>query len=133
MVNLRRMRYLINTIPDVLWTAERRMASATRLTTAITGMPKNGGGGNRQEDANIAYADAMEAYREVLRELKSMQDELEPMIERLEDHNEKGAMRMRYLMGHKIAEIAEALDCDPKTVYNYLTRAESKIEAKQNG
>lgn len=132
MVDLKRMRYLINTIPDVLWIAERRMASATRITSYISGMPRGGGGGNHQEDANIAYADAMEAYREVLNELRSMQDELEPMIERLADHNEKGAMRMRYLMGHKIAEISEALECDPKTIYNYLTRAESRIELQQN-
>lgn len=132
MVDLKRMRYLINTIPDALWVAERRMASATRVTSNITGMPRGGGGANRQEDANVAYADAMAAYREVLGELQSMQDELEPMIEKLEDHNEKGAMRMRYLMGHKIAEISEALDCDPKTIYNYLTRAESRIQTGQN-
>lgn len=127
MVDLKRMRYLINTIPDALWVAERRMASATRVTSNITGMPRGGGGANRQEDANVAYADAVDAYRDALSELKAMQDELSPLIEKLENLNEKGIMEMRYMKGHSPTKIAETLHYSDRMVFYYLERAEQNV------
>lgn len=132
MVDLRRMRLLIKKLPKIEWDVEKKMANATRITTSITGMPRGGDGANRQEEANIALADAREAYRETLEELEQMRAELTPMIDSLEDINEKGTMRMRYIKGHRIDEIAETIDRDIRSVYRYLTSAEEKICEMQN-
>ena len=63
MVDLQRMRFLIKKLPKIEWDVEKKMANATRITTSITGMPRGGDGANRQEEANIALADAIAKTR----------------------------------------------------------------------
>ena len=121
-----RMRWLIRRLPKLQWDIARKQATATKVTTVITGMPR-GGGENRQEDAVIRLAIARDAYREALDELEAMREQLSPMIDRLEDPDEKAAMRMRYLHGLSPEEIAETIHRTDRSVYIYLSRAERKI------
>ena len=127
MVDLKRMRILINRLPKELWEVEKAMAGATQMTANVTGMPRGGSSGNPQENRNIAYAEAKEAYREVIQELYDMQTELEPLIEKLEDPDEKAAMRLRYLDGFRPRQIADSIYRTERCVFMYLKRAERRI------
>lgn len=131
MIDFLRMRELIKKLPKIQWDVEKKEANAERITSRITGMPRSGKDGNRQEDALIALADAREAYQEAIDELESMRKELLPLIDRIEDINEKAMIRMRYMKGHSIEEIAETIERDNRSVYRYLTKAEGKITDMQ--
>ncbi len=126
MIDLVRMRLLMSRLPRMLWDAERKMANAERITPSITGMPR-GGSGNRQEDANVAYADAMDAYREAFAELEQMRKELEPLISRIEDVDVRAVMRLRYIHGYRPAEIPGVIYKSERSTYYYLTRGEHEI------
>lgn len=132
MIDFARMRWLIRKCPRMEWEVEKKMAAATRITSCVTGMPR-GGKPNRGEDAMIALSDVEDAYHEILEELKTMRDELAPMIDQLEDPDEKAAMRMRYMQGHRPLEIAKRLYRTDRSIYIYLKRAERKIRGRQNG
>jgi len=121
-----RMRWLIRRLPKLQWDIARKQATATKVTTVITGMPR-GGGENRQEDAMIMLAIARDAYREAIEELEAMREQLSPKIDRLEDPDEKAAMRMRYLHGLSPEEIAQTIHRTDRSVYVYLNRAERRI------
>lgn len=131
MIDFKRMRWLINKLPKIRWSVELKAANATRITATITGMPR-GGGGNRQENAYIALADATDAYHEALEELEAMRAELEPLVDALTDIDERAVMRMRYMKGYKPEEIAETIHRTDRSVYIYLKRAERKIMGFQN-
>ena len=132
MIDFVRMRWLIKKCPRMEWEVEKKMAAATRITSCVTGMPR-GGKGNRGEDAIIALSDVEDAYKEILDELKAMRKELAPLIDNLEDPDEKAAMRMRYIQGHRPTEIAKSLYRTDRSIYIYLKRAERRIRGKQNG
>lgn len=132
MATLRRMRQLMKRIPSILWEIEQKEANATRVTTNITGMPRGGSSTNRTEDANIALIDVKDAYREALAELESLRAEMEPVISRLEDEDERGIMRMRYIHGYDPEKIAKAILYHPRTIYRKLKRAERKLIAIDN-
>ena len=132
MIDFIRMRKLMRELPNIEWDIARLNANATRVTSYITGMPR-GGGGNHQEDANIALADATDAYRAALRELEEMREELEPMIDLLDDINDQGVMRMRYIKGYRPEEIAVILEMSRSGVYYHLNHSERAINrAQQN-
>lgn len=117
-------------LPRIEWDLERLEANATRTTANVTGMPR-GGGGNRQEEANIALADATEAYREALEELEALRAQLRPIVDALTDINEKAIMRMRYLDGYYPKEIAAIIKRTNRSVYYSLERAERKVLSKR--
>ena len=132
MADLRRMRQLMKRLPSILWEIEQKEANATRVTTNITGMPRGGSSANRTEDANIALIDVKDAYREALAELELLRTEMEPVISKLEDEDERGIMRMRYIHGYDPEKIAQAVLYHPRTVYRKLKRAERKLIAIDN-
>lgn len=123
---LLRMRELIDKLPDIQWEGEKALARATQITANITGMPR-GGGGNHQESANIAYAAAVESYHGALDELEAYRKRLAPLIDRLDDINDQGCMRMRYIHGLRIKEIAVTLNYADTSVYYHLNRGEREV------
>ena len=127
MIDFVRMRKLMHDLPDIEWDLARLNANATRITSYITGMPR-GGSGNRQEDAAIALADATDVYRAALNELEAMRAELDPMIDMLDDINDRGVMRMRYIKGYRPEEIAVILEMSRRGVYYHLLHSERIIE-----
>lgn len=126
MAELERMRYLIDNLPDLGWDAEKALASATQITSHITGMPR-GGGGNHQEDAAISYALSIEAYRKGFEELQGYRDRLIKLIKRLPDINDQGCMEARYIRGDRVKDIADKLKYHENSVYYHLTRGESEV------
>ena len=132
MIDFIRMRKLMRDLPNIEWDLARLNANATRVTSYITGMPRSGGG-NHQEDAYIALADATDAYRAALTELEEMREELDPMIDMLDDINDQGIMRMRYIKGYRPDEIAAILEMTRRNVYYHLSHSERIINrGKQN-
>ena len=127
MTDLRRMRQLMKRLPSILWEIEQKKANATRITASITGMPRGGGGMNRQEDANLALIAVKDSYREALAELEALRHELEPQLLALEDEDERAMMRMRYIYGYDPEKIAQAVLYHPRTVYRKLKSAERKL------
>lgn len=131
MIDFRRMRWLIGKLQRVQWDVERKMANATRITSVITGMPR-GGGGNRQEEANVILADVLDAYQDAAAELESMRTELKPLVDALPDPDEKAIMILRYFDGYSPEDIPEMVKLSRATVYAHLNRAERKIMYGQN-
>lgn len=127
MIDLRRMRWLIKHVPNMQWEIQRKTADVTRITTTLTGMPRGGGTRSRVEDGAITLAAVKDAYREVIVELETMRAELEPLINQLEDPDEKGMMRLRYMEGNKPEDIAETMHRSARGVYYYLRRGENNV------
>lgn len=128
MVDLRRMRTLMQRLPSILWEIEKKEANATRVTSAITGMPHSNSGRNQQEDATIMLVAVKDAYRETLEELEALRKELDPLLSELEDENERAIMRLRYMYGYTPETIAQVILYHPRTVYRQLKSAEAKLE-----
>ena len=131
MIDLVKMRWLIRRVPKLLWDIEQKNAKATRITTAITGMPGGHGSSRSQtEEGAIMLAAAKDAYHEAIAELEAMRKELSPIIDTLEDPDEKAVARMRYIYGYDPDEITQAINYHPRTVYRKLKRAERKLLEK---
>lgn len=129
MIDFRRLRQLNMLYLELLFRVQRAEASATRVTSNITGMPR-GGSGNHQEDAIINYVDVREAYREVLAELEQMRAEIRPLIDSIDNPNIRGVMRLRYMDGWTIDRISVQTGKGISTVYRYLQRGEQRIQKK---
>lgn len=127
MIDFEKMRFLINRLPHIEWDIEQEEAKATKITTSLTGMPRGSGNHSQVEDGAIRLATLREVYGESLMELHEMRKELESYITRLEDPDERASMRLRYIKGYNVQVITKSIHCAEKTVYNYLKRAEEKI------
>lgn len=127
MVDLKRMRVLMQRMPAILWEIEKKEANATRITSPITGMVYSSNGSNRQEEANIMLISVRDAYREAIEELESLREQLKPMLPRLEDDTERAIIRLRYIYGYDPQKIAQAISYTPRTVLRKLNSAETKL------
>lgn len=126
--DFQRMRYLIGKIPEARFRIEKARAKAEKMTSVITGMPHGSGGDHSPvEDGAIKIAELIAAYKEVVDELDGMREILNAYIDQLEDPDEKGIMRLRYMDGYTIPQIANATyKCD-RRVQQILRSAEQKI------
>lgn len=127
MVNLSRMRTLIVCEQRLRWSRMKKLAKATKITTSITGMPHGSGTGDKVADGAIELAEVSEAYREVLSELKAMRTELEEMIPSLDDPDDIGIMRLRYVDGWRLQDIPDAICLSERAMYYHLAGAERKL------
>lgn len=129
--DFRKMRRLINRVPMARLNVDRALARSARMTAQYTDMPR---GGNKVSDptANGAelYIAAKESYRQLKAELEEMQREVEPMIDNLDFPLQRNAMRMRYLEGRSVREIAYYLNYSEQHVFRVISRAEAKINKK---
>lgn len=127
MIDLHRMRFLLNRLPMARFRVEKAMSRATRTTAQITGMPHGSGVSDPVASGVELLEAAREAYLRIRTELTEMQDELRPMIERLDDPLERTAMSMRYMDGHSAREIAFDLCYSERRIFQVLKDAEQKI------
>lgn len=128
MVNLRRMQVLIRHEQRLTRKRDRVFANATKVTTVLTGMPHGGSGNKSQvETGAIELAELEESYREVFEELKTMRAELEEMLPKLEDIDDIGIMRMRYIQGHYPEEIPDLVNLSRRAMFYHLSGAEKKL------
>ena len=130
MVNLSRMRMLIGYERRIKFRYQKKLASATRITTQLTGMPRGSGISSQVETGAIELAEVEEAYREVLDELKAMRVELEQLLPSLDNPDDIGIMRLRYLDGCNIRDIPAAVCLSERAMFYHLSGAERKLIAK---
>ena len=130
MVNLRKMRILINRYPRACFNVERAMSRAQKCTAQLTGMP-GGGSGSTVADSVELVMQAEEARDRIAAELAHLRAELAPMIDALSDPLEKTVMRMRYMEGVSVREIAYRLSYVERWIFQKLRRAEEKIEQSE--
>jgi hypothetical protein len=130
MVNLSRMRMLIGYERRIKFRYQKKLASATRITAQLTGMPRGSGNSSQVETGAIELAEVEEAYREVLDELKAMRVELEQLLPSLDNPDDIGIMRLRYLDGCNIRDIPAAVCLSERAMFYHLSGAERKLIAK---
>ena len=127
MVNLNRMRTLIGLERRLKFDRLKKLASATKITTVITGMPRGSGNHSQVEEGAIELADVEEAYREVLDELKQERAELGELLKSLDNPDDIGVMRLRYIDGYRLQDIPEAVNLSERAMYYHLAGAERKL------
>lgn len=127
MVNLYRMRVLIAYEQRLRFDRLKKLSKATKITTTITGMPHGTGTANKIEDGAIALAEVEDAYREIISELKAMRDELGELLQALDNPDDIGVMRLRYMDGWKLQDIPDAVCISERAMYYHLAGAERKL------
>lgn len=110
------------------WAVERQEARCTRVTSAISGMPRGGGSGQRMEEDTILLVIMREQHEEIKRELQEERGKIAPMIRRLKDGNQKRAMTLRYMKNMRIVEIGNVMGYSERQVFRILERAESVVQ-----
>ena len=127
MVNLNRMRFLIGYEQRLRFDRLKKFARATKITTILTGMPRGSSTGNQTQDGAIELAMVDEAYREVWQELQTMRDELEALLSSLDNPDDRGVMRLRYIDGWRLRDIPDAVHLSERAMYYHLASAERKL------
>ena len=127
MVNLSRMRVLISLERRLQFRYQKKLSSVTRITTQLTGMPRGSGNHSQVEDGAIDLAEVGEAYREVFDELKAMRDELDQMLKTLDDPDDIGIMRLRYIIGCDLEDIPDEVHLSRRAMFYHLSGAERKL------
>lgn len=130
MLDLRRMRFLINRLPAARFRVDKAMARATKTTTVLTGMPRGSGTGDQTADGAILLQLAREALDRIETELSEMRAELGPMIEQIDEPLQKSVMRLRYMDGMRVREIACVLSYTEQHIFRTLRQAEANIREK---
>lgn len=126
--DFRKMRRLINRVPMARLNMDRALVRSSRLTAQYSDMPRGGSKpGDPTADGAILYMTAKEAYERLVDELLEMRCELRPKIDRLDSPLQKNAMRMRYLEGRSVREIAYYLNYSEQHVFRTISHAEEKI------
>ena len=126
-VELRRMRFLINRLPAARFRVDKAMANATRSTSVLTGMPRGSASGDRMVDNVILLDLARQALDRIEHELHDMREQLGPLIEAMDVPLQKSVMRLRYMDGMSVREIAYSLNYSEQHIFRILQQAENKI------
>lgn len=127
MVNLSRMRVLISLERRLQFRYQKKLSSVTRITTQLTGMPHGSGSHSKVEDGAIELAEVEEAYREVLADLQVMRDELEQLLPSLDNPDDIGIMRLRYIIGKCLEDIPNEVNLSRRAMFYHLAGAERKL------
>ena len=127
MVNLSRMRMLIGYERRIQFRYQKKLASATRITAQLTGLPRGSWNHSQVEDGAIELAEVREAYREVIDELQAMRNELEQLLPSLDNPDDIGIMRLRYMDGCDLKDIPDAVCLSERAMFYHLAGAERKL------
>lgn len=130
MIDLRRMRYLMDRLPMARLNMERAMSRATKCTQQLTMAAGGGGYGDAMSENAIRLSVAREKRDGILRELRELREALAPRIAELDDPVQRLIMQMRYLDGQSARQIAYALALSERWVFYNLSRAETRINAE---
>ena len=130
MVNLRRMRHLIDRIvPAAEFRVEQAMSKATKCTSVLTGMPRSGGTGSAMDNSMEVLEMVRGEYDRVKSELDRMRDELAPLIDALDNPNERLAANLRYIKGYRPPAVASCICYSDRQALRILENAEKHLDA----
>lgn len=131
--DFRQMRKLINRLPMARLNVDRALARSSRMTAQYSDMPR---GGNKTSDPTsegaVMYIAAKDAYSRLKSELENMQREVEPIIDGLDRPLQRNAMRMRYIEGRSVREIAYYLNYSEQHIFRVISSAEEKINKNES-
>lgn len=131
--DFRQMRRLINRLPMARLNVDRALARSSRMTAQYSDMPR---GGNKTSDPTsegaVMYIAAKDAYSRLKSELEDMQREVEPIIDGLDRPLQRNAMRMRYIEGRSVREIAYYLNYSEQHIFRVISSAEEKINKNES-
>lgn len=127
MINLSRMRTLISYERRLQFRYQKKLSSATRITPQLTGLPRSTGNHSQVETGAIELAEVEEAYREILDELKAMRAELELLLRKLDNPDDIGIMRLRYIKGRCVEDIPDEVNLSRRAMFYHLSSAEKKL------
>lgn len=127
MINLSRMRTLISYERRLKFRYQKKLAKATQITAQLTGLPRATGNRSQVESGAIDLAEVEEAYREIFEELENMRKELEELILHLDNIDDRGIMRLRYIDGCELRDIPGAVNVSERTMFYHLSGAERKL------
>lgn len=131
--DFRQMRKLINRLPMARLNVDRALARSSRMTAQYSDMPR---GGNKTSDPTsegaVMYIAAKDAYSRLKSELEDMQREVEPIIDGLDRPLQRNAMRMRYIEGRSVREIAYYLNYSEQHIFRVISSAEEKINKNES-
>lgn len=131
--DFRRMRRLINRVPMARLNVDRALARSARMTAQYRDMPR---GGNRTSDPTgdgaVLYMAAKDSYNALKKELEGLQREVEPYIDELDRPLQRNAMRMRYIEGRSVREIAYYLNYSEQHIFRVIQTAEEKINKNES-
>jgi len=132
MTDFERMRVLIRQEERYRWAVEKQRAKAGRMTAGISQTGRTGGTrtGSRVEDGAIMLAALEDEYQEILDELTEARTELRESISRIRNAKarlEKTCIRMRYLQGMSVRQIAVSLNYTEDYLHRKMRDAEALI------
>ena len=132
MTDFERMRVLIRQEERYRWAVEKQIAKANRMTTGISQTGRSGGTriGSRVEDGAIMLAALQDEYKEISDELTAARAELKESIARIRNAKarlEKTCLRMRYLQGMSVRQIAVSLNYTEDYLHRKMRGAEALI------
>lgn len=131
MVDLYQMRKLMDRLPVAQFKLDKAMAQATKVTTVLTGMPHGGSGQDKLADQVALIAIARERRDHIATTLAQMRAELNPMIDKMDNPLEQSTMRLRYIDGKSVREIAYVLTYSEQHIFRVLQQAERKISKQR--
>lgn len=129
MINLCRMRTLIGYEQRLKFRYEKKLSKATKITTVLTGMPRGSGNHSAVEAGAMELSEVDDAYREVAADLQAMREELEELLPNLDNPDDIGIMRLRYICGHYPEEIPDMVHLSRRAMFYHLSGAERKLVA----
>lgn len=127
-MDFRRMRFLINRLPMAQFRVRKAFSRATRITPVLSDMPRGGGGqGSQVESGYLLIEAAKAALENIETELTELRRELGPLIEKLDNPLEYTSMKMRYMEGRSVREIAYGLNYSEQHIFRVISRGERDI------
>ena len=127
-MDLQRIRFLNNRLPAARFRIDRALATATRVTAPIDGLPRGGGSNGGPVSHGVELIEeARDAYRAIQRELDGLRSQARPLIDALDDPLERQVASLRYLQGLTVRQIAYRLCYSEQHVFRVMARAEKKL------
>lgn len=131
MIDFVRFRELIRQEESLKWKLEKLMANATKITRSIESAGGGSGTSSKVENGAILIEMLKEEKAEVESELKEMRKELTGRVRILRNPTMRVVMKMRYMKGINVQQLAIMLNYSEQHMFNTLKKAESIINQRE--
>lgn len=128
MVDLKRMRDLIEQLPNVQFRVEKARAKSEKCTASLSGMPGGSRRGNQVEDGVAEIERHQADLDRITAELGEMRKELAPMIEEITDPDERTTLYLRYMMGFSPENVSDSMCWCERHTFRMLRRGEAHLQ-----